>query len=950
MRHSVVRIIRNAAPLLSLFIFFCSALLSLPPRSNAQRATPRLAARDFFVGKIVLLPRDLRPTSLQQPRLIAQVADHDLITPPSQLLEDSSRAEELLAWAKDFDYAAADGLIVALDALAGTAELTTWQQRLSFLKEIRAQHPRLPIYGYLAFKPSPDAAARVNQTALGLLNDGALDFLLIAPEPGVEAKTTQVSTARLLNEITARKLADRVAFDDDERGAATSLLARMLNQRFGFAPRVLPVYSSNAGREAPATHGLATLGQFISAKLRAIDSRELPPTNESARSVDALLFVHAPNTSEQERLAFTESIAQTIARSVRVALVDLTINKEDKEALLTELRRRKLLDKLFSYASSAPGDGASLEAANRTLAHAAALLVAFRFLRDDYDRVYRIDRAHMRLLFSRYLSDWAYALRVRPALAALVKEKSAADPNWLNNDPARAERFVIDQLQPLAEELFQEQFRRNLHAILLNSGERTQFEVTLLQRLQLRLALPTLEAELNQAIHLAQLRSLPPAAEARTDWSIINERLDERLLRRFYEVEWPIFKTDAELIELNIKLQPGSGAPEAYRIASSRKRDATRRIEITAATTQGAFYGLSRLAQLGWEGQLARDLQLAEAPSLNLRGVRENAAASWSQQERLALLRFMGRARLNQYFYAPVRDETSRLKELLRAAEENFVQLVYVLKPPTSADAANWPNRSINALTNQGVRHFALSLADADQAGNDAELIKRVHAHLQASPDKPTLLIIPPSFTDVARQRSYWSALSAALPPEVLLGVCGPATDAAARETLTAFGRRAVVLDQAVASDPLALQLAAYRSTALPVEQSAGLLITSPPYPYSAQLLLTTAADYAWDLRSYQAERAFERALLTLYDERSRAGVRAWAQTDLARLLQPEAGPGNADTLNQKIATLQTALEAISLTPERGLLRGELAAVLRRARLASRSSSPANPQEKSFNN
>jgi hypothetical protein len=352
----------------------------------------------------------------------------------------------------------------------------------------------------------------------------------------------------------------------------------------------LPVYSSNAGRDAQATNGLATIGQFISAKLRAIDCRELPPTNDAARSVDALLFVHTPNTTAQERLAFAEAIAQTIERSVRVALVDLTATKDDKEALLIELRRRKLLDKLFSYASAAPSDDAALEATNRALAHATALLIAFKFMRDDYDRVYRIDRAHVRLLFSRYLSDWAYALRVRPALAAQVQEKSASDANWLNNDPARAERFVIDQLQPLAEELFQEQFRRNLHAILLNSGERTQFEVTLLQRLQLRLTLPTLEAEINQAVHLAQLRSLPPAAEARGDWSLVNERLDERLLRRFYEVDWPVFKTDAEMVELNIKLQAGSGAPEGYRIASTRKRGETRRIEITAATAQGAFY------------------------------------------------------------------------------------------------------------------------------------------------------------------------------------------------------------------------------------------------------------------------------------------------------------------------------------------------------------------------
>ena len=124
-----------------------------------------------------------------------------------------------------------------------------------------------------------------------------------------------------------------------------------------------------------------------------------------------------------------------------------------------------------------------------------------KVLRNDVDRVFRIDRAQVALLFSRYLQDWAFNLTVRTKLDAYAREQQA-DPNNLGEAVERAEKFAFDQLQPTATELFDEQFRRNSHAILLNSGERAEFRISLLQRLQVRFASQkTSEAEIKQSIH-----------------------------------------------------------------------------------------------------------------------------------------------------------------------------------------------------------------------------------------------------------------------------------------------------------------------------------------------------------------------------------------------------------------------------------------------------------------
>src|SRR5262249_2616978 len=135
------------------------------------------------------------------------------------------------------------------------------------------------------------------------------------------------------------------------------------------------------------------------------------PPNNPARNVDALLFVHTPRTPDANRDAWIEAIARNLENGAKVAVADLSETRESKEAVIAELRRRKLLDKLITYASSNPSDpgGDSTDAISRALTHESAFLNAVKFMRDDLARVRRFDRAHFDLLFNRYLSDWAYA-------------------------------------------------------------------------------------------------------------------------------------------------------------------------------------------------------------------------------------------------------------------------------------------------------------------------------------------------------------------------------------------------------------------------------------------------------------------------------------------------------------------------------------------------------------
>src|SRR5262245_22549866 len=111
----------SALCLLCSVLCFCGETGFFIPSINShataqRRPVLRPPARDFFAGKFVLITRDERPQSLHQPRMLARVADHDLIAPPARVM---TGADALIEWVKNVDYDNADGVIVSLVALSG---------------------------------------------------------------------------------------------------------------------------------------------------------------------------------------------------------------------------------------------------------------------------------------------------------------------------------------------------------------------------------------------------------------------------------------------------------------------------------------------------------------------------------------------------------------------------------------------------------------------------------------------------------------------------------------------------------------------------------------------------------------------------------------------------------------------------------------------------------------
>ena len=890
-------------------------LLAQFPVDAQRRPLLRNTSRDLFAGRFLAIPRDGRPFSYQQPKMLAEIADHDLLTPPFRALGVPA---ESLAWAKSFDLSIPDGAIFSMEAIAVEPD---------FPRTIRQRRPGMPIYAY--FTGAPNEA--LLRQALDLVAAGALDYLLLAGAG--EAGPAAIGLA------AERGLQGRVAFDDGAEAAMQLLVARMINRRFGFSPRFAPIHSS-----APAE-----TNRRLAARVAVINGADLPRPGDTGATIDGFLFLHQPQTTAAQRQSFVETLVQALDKGARAALVDLAAGP-DREALIAELRRRKLLDKLFAYAAADPAAASSEAAAGdaiaRALTQVATLSTALRFLRDDLPRLRRLDRAQFTLLFNRYLTDWGYALRVRPGLEAFVRAELQASPEDLGAAADRAAAFVFERIRPFAEEIFNEQFRRNLHALLMSNGERVIFEMGLLQRLHVRFAAPRVaDLEILQSVHVPQITfPQPPAAELRPEWTLMTENLEQRVFNRVEAVNWEIYKSDAESVDLNIVFKPRELPPEGYRIVSTRRRK-NRRIDITASTEQGAYYAVSRLEELAADGRLAEDLQLIEAPALPRRGILDRLdGASWSHADRLEMIRFLGRVRMNRYYYAPKDDpfcgarwreeysdvELQRIGQLAQTANRHFVELVYGLDLAAPGAAisysaeADWQalTRRLDSLASIGVRHFLLFLPVSPEPQAAGRFVARVHGHL------------------AARGRGFELAVAstgavAGFPPDVLLfgGESQPGRPAIHRDAWPGNERKS-----------WRLFLGPKRGAFADLPPDAAGYVAAPMAPPRASMLpLATAAEFAWDGKSYNPANALNTALDLLYDERARARVRVWEQVygDAPQdanlfdsLHEAPTGEIPLPLIEQRLAELQNALDAINATREQGLLRGELAAVLERHRIA----------------
>jgi hypothetical protein len=277
----------------------------------------------------------------------------------------------------------------------------------------------------------------------------------------------------------------------------------------------------------------------------------------------------------------------------------------------------------------------------------------------------------------------------------------------------------------------------------------------------------------------------------------------------------------------------------------------------------------------------------------------------WTHEDRLDMLRFMGRVGMTSYIYAPKedphlrgrwrdpypKDQLTQFKELLEAAGEHGVEFHYALSPGLQiaySDSADYEAllAKIAHMMDVGVTRFALFFDDmptwleaqadrsrfGDLATAHIDLINRVHEHLA---DKGGVLsVTPTTYTDAWGDREYLAKLGEGVNGEIPFfwtgaDVVAQEINAAQAQGWQQLARRSpIVWDNFPANDYARWRpfLGPLRSRSSDLHTAVRGIVANPMNEAHASMIpLATVADYARDPEAYDPDRSLRSALETLY-------------------------------------------------------------------------------------
>ena len=337
----------------------------------------------------------------------------------------------------------------------------------------------------------------------------------------------------------------------------------------------------------------------------------------------------------------------------------------------------------------------------------------------------------------------------------------------------------------------------------------------------------------------------------------------------------------------------------------------SRGITLVGADSVGLYYGLQSLRQLLASNQVP-DCKITDYPSVGLRGVVEGFYGNpYSHSDRIEQFKFYGRTKLNTYIYGPKDDpyhrdkwrelypeqERKRISELVTQAHQRGVRFVWAIHPGLDI---KWTEEDRKAVVRKcedmyrlGVRSFAVFFddisADDESARHQAELLNYLYEHFEKTGMKiGSLILCPTQYNQAWAKGAYLDILGTKMNPKIEIMWTGKTVvtmiDRETMEYVNARIRRKgyiwlnyPVTDFAVDH----ILLGPMRGNASDIDQLVSGFVANPmEYAEASKVGIFGVADYLWNMKAYDADRAWEGAVKELYPHSTEA-FRHFAQDNV---------------------------------------------------------------------
>lgn len=321
-------------------------------------------------------------------------------------------------------------------------------------------------------------------------------------------------------------------------------------------------------------------------------------------------------------------------------------------------------------------------------------------------------------------------------------------------------------------------------------------------------------------------------------------------------------------------------------------------IVVAGADNRGTYYALQTLAQLA-DGDSLTTATVTDYPDIAYRGVVEGFYGTpWSHAARLRQLEFYGENKLNTYIYGPKDDpyhtsphwrqpypeaEARQIRELVEVSARNEVNFVWAIHPGRDI---RWDEEDRQALLDKfermyelGVRSFAVFFDDISgegtKADRQAELLNAIdNRFVKVKGDVTPLIMCPTEYNKSWSnlEGGYLTTLGERLNPGIEIMWTGDRViaciDKPTMEWINPLLKRKAYIwwnfpVSDYVRDHLLLGPVYGNSTDIGDDMS-GFVANPMERAEASKIALYGVADYAWNLKAFDSEQAWERALQTL--------------------------------------------------------------------------------------
>jgi hypothetical protein len=443
------------------------------------------------------------------------------------------KPERIMDWIRKQSLKTFDAAIISVDMLGygglvgsrvhGSVDETTALKRIYIASEMRRLAPRLPIYGSSVImrlaptadgkneayreklarwaeisseankdeklkaeterleKEIPEAALRdykearkrnlaVNLKAIDFVKQNVFDYLILSQDDAKPRGVHIADRERLIAEIKNLKLEDRIAVQPGADEVSMLLLARALNKRFGYTPKIFPVYSSDTLKNKEMPFEDRPLSRTVSFHIAAVGGVEV---NE-AEKADLLFYVYVSRFEEGRAESFAEEIKKNFvitegdidsanrnAKNAIIADIDPKGDVQGADIKFTdELKRRNIFKWVSGYAS--------WNTAGNTIGTALPHGVLFALMKNkfgfpfskwrmtvnEFERrtkiMKRVAYAQTWFLLHRLLDDYVYHSLIRPDAIKFAKYKGWNVFRFSSSEETKAvEDFISPKVRNL---------------------------------------------------------------------------------------------------------------------------------------------------------------------------------------------------------------------------------------------------------------------------------------------------------------------------------------------------------------------------------------------------------------------------------------------------------------------------------------------------------------------